>query len=630
MVFNDGLIVLNGDMNAPGQYTSTLTVAEIASLANSGVFEGKYIESANRDGQAGLLRQTNINDMVTLMRSDAFFYDNLCLAVVKGRGEISYNNGCISINGRINVIDGARRIAACRAMATIKGNLEQLNNRFTVMIYCVDDVSLGRLVNQFAIGKGYQTRSETLKWEFQAAHDIVDAVNNSPAADPLYAGRITTKSDAAMYAYVLADCISEYFPQKYMMSQKRGELVQYLVDFFNIAIPFYRSDFENPASSLEAGRYITTIYGTYAMSMLAAWTLSMYENARPKWEQSVLMALNQLNVHDGELSNTKHSRRVRATIVKRRLGQFVKDSLRFGDADSKTKYLEEFEKSVDNDDSIEDSFRERRKLMVRLMIRGIDESEKARGVRMDDGVDADVIAIIQDVMAKYARSYAHQIGREIRRYMDWLTVNKAVQFSGLVYSSVDAACVDDSKIIEAYFASLKDLRVTIDELIPLRERVTQRDYDRIISELIFMGFRSNEAICLPEYSLNGNVVSAYGKEVVIDDMLRDAIMKYRMNKIRYSDDENFGRSYQIDHSIALVSLNKSVPTKNASTNFRKRLAKYSEESEKKLTTDGIWRSGVYSRVTADGTLIDPITHTSIGKEERADLQLFKRIYYPAT
>ena len=630
MVLNDGLIVLKGEMNAPDQYTVTLTVAEIAELANNGVFEGKYTESANRGGRSGVLRQSNINDMVTLMRGDAFFYDSMCFAVVKGRGSISYNDGRVSINGHINVIDGTRRIAACQAIATVKGGPEQLNNRFSAMIYYVDDVSLGKLVNQFSIGRGYQPRSEVLKWEYQAARNVVEAVNNSHDADPLYAGKITQKTDAVIYSYVLADCISEYFPLKYMAEQKRGELVRYLVDFLNIAMSFYRNDFESPKASLEKGRYITTIYGTYAIILIAALTLPMHDSDQAKWEQTVSTALTRLDVYDDELCSPKHSRRVRADVVKGRLKQRVQDALRSDDGDPKTEYFEEFEHEVDNDDSIGDNSRERQKSIVRTVLRAIDDSEQARGVRMENGVDADVIAVIQDVVTQYARSYAHQVGREIRRYMDWLTANRAVRFSGVVYSSVDAACVDDTRIKESYFASLEDLRATLDEIVPLRYNVTQRDYDRLISELIFIGFKSGEAICLPVQSLHGNVISAYGKKIVIDDELRNAIIRYRMTEVRYSDDEQMGRTYKIDHTIALVSLNQAEPSKNALSNFRRRLMRYGDGTKKKLLTEGIWYSGIYSRMITEGVSEDPITHATISKEESADFQLFKQIYYPAT
>ena len=622
MKTDNGAIVLQAAQNAKDQYTATLTISEIAELANAGTFSHK---NSTFNHSSIKVQRSVISSIMNAICDHTFFYDMLRLAVMKDSGSIEYDGGRITIRGNLYVVNGNRRIEACQALAAMKNNDPVLDNRFCAMIYYVSAAELGQMVNQFSMEKSSHDSTQTLRWSFHPSRAIVDAINNSPDADPMYAKRISKRADALIPQHAMADCIAAYFPAEYMEESRHNELVRYLVDFLNIAIPFYAADYEDPATSVADGRFITNVYGVYALIILASFMLPLYNNDKNGWQVAIRSALGRLDVFDSELSS-KDSSNIRTQAIKQKIIARVKDAIR-DDGCSAKEYLA-YVKAQLEDAMLSEQTRAQRLRTVNSMVESVVDAESTIGVVLEEGDASQAVAIIRAVLSRYSREYAYRITLELRKYMQWLTENKAAEFSNVVDSALGLSRRNDAEIAHEYFASIDDLRKTLDELAPLRKVPTSRDYDRIAVQLIFFGFRSTEVVCLPPDSLHGNEIRAYDKVVPIDDELRIEIERYRMNEARYADvdDGRSRRVYKMNHSHALLVLNQDAPKPNSVYNFRKRLTQYGE-NEKKLSADSIWRSGVYSRMIKNGTAIDPVTHQAIGKNEQEAFNIYKQMYH---
>lgn len=615
---NSNEITLHAIEKAPGQYQASMTIRAIAHMVDCGAINGLQ---PIIDAKTNSAEYRGVRRITTAICNDEYYFDEIRFAVLRGTGAtVSYEDGALRIAGSVSVVDGAYQIIACCRVAVTRDDL--LDRRFGVTFYVLDNAGFGRAMAQFAITSKKKPKA-LMPWKRHPACDIVAAVNKNPAADCLYAGKISDEPDAVIYSYALVDCITEYFPVEYMEDNRRGELVEYLVQFLNIAVSIFGDDYADPASSLAAGRFITTEYGTYLLCILASCTLPIYKNNKEQWMIVVRNALANIDVCNEQLSKPPLNHRVNAKIIKSDLMDRVKSVMSVDQSDCATEYYD----ICANDTSVGESRRNTRRTMIRGMLAAITAAESDIGISFASGDNAAVAKIIGEVMKKYSRNYAYIVGVELRKYMNWLTTNKGVVFNEIAYAPFSTKKSSDNKIENSYFASMDDLRKWIDKLIPLREFPTQRDYDRLIIQLVYLGFKADEAVSIPVSAMNGNVIFAYDKRVVVDDSLREQIAKYRTYDVRRADDDIGTRTYEIDRSLSLVQLNSSVPDKSTAGAFRKRIRQYCPDgSEKRFESDAIWRSGKFRRMIDAGTTIDLVTGGTIGKDEESDFRSFKRLY----
>lgn len=621
MEINKDTIVINATQLAPDQYATTMTISEIANLANS----GRFVYRDNND-QKGYWINTNAREIAMIISGGKYFYDNISLAIIKDHGTITFDGSNIRITGTVYAVDGDRRIKACQSLQFVNKNPEILCNRFIITIYYIDSAELDRIATQFEHSVKKRSHKVMIERSKRIPLAITESINSDAGADMAYAGRITDKPDAVFGRTAIVNCITEFFPNGYGEESQNDALVRYLVKFLNIVVEFYGDDFADPSSSVNAGRFITNIYGTYLMMIFASWTFPIYRNDEAKWRAVINDGLKRIDVYDRELCAVS-IRKTRKDIVDMRLQGLVKGALKARSLDSATEYLNEVTRDVDNNSMVSEGRKRNRMITVRGMLDALSKSEESHGAKIIGCDDKMAVSIINDVVTSFSRGYAYMIEVELKKYLMWLTNNKGVRFSDVVMRACGDWRSNNTNTERLYFASIEDLRATLDDLIPIYDYPTQRDYDRIIAQLVFFGFKIEEATMLPYDSLKGNIISAYDKEVWIDDDLKLSILRYRMESIRYSDDDDINRCrrYPINHRAALMSLNKSVSS-SAATNCRKRFAGYSNE-DRKLSCNEIWYSGVYSRMISDGTTIDHVTHTVLGRYNQADFDLYKQTFY---
>lgn len=617
MDIKDNGAILSAIELAPGQYVTTLAISEIVELVNSGHLVCRF------DTKAGHWKEKNAREIALLISEGDYYYDTVSFVVVKGEGAVLFSDGVLQITGPIYVVDGERRVRSCLSLSIVNSDVKILSSRFAATIYYIDASDLERMVEQFEHGTKRPIQKDILKRSYKSSLDIAEMVNLHHDADPLYAGKITTKTDAVLYQDVVVGCISKFFPEEDRDQCRFHDLIDYLVRFLNIAVEFYRADFADPDASIMSGRFITNIYGTCLLMIFASWVLPIYRNNVVKWIDVVNTGLKQMNVNDKELSSVS-GRRLNTRIVDSRVQSIVKDALKIGESDYGTEYYENVKIEIDSDENLSDDRKQYRLLVIRGMLNALSKAEESHGAKIVGGDDDRSILIINDMMSDFSQSYAHIVEVELRSYMAWLEANKGVRFSDNVMRACASWQINSANMRRSYFASIDDLRDTINKLIPVRDVVTQRDYDRIIVQLIFFGFTIDEAVALPADSMSGKIIKAYGKEIEIDDELRIMILRYRMEDTRYSDNDDvkYRRSYKIDHNIALVSLNTSS-SKYTVRNCRTRIIEYSN-NDRELNCHDIWISGVFSRMVNNGTTIDPVTHTVIGKYNRSNFELYKQ------
>lgn len=622
MEIKNTAVMCDATQIAKGQYITTFSVQQIADL----VADNALLLGGSSDSNK--FRDSDVQEIAEEIFKSEYFFDPISLAISGERGEPEFVGGKLAIREKMRVIDGARRIDACAFLVSTKKESDVLKDRFPVIIYFTDDAGVARMSEQFARGFYRKSKMDTIRGD-RPANEIVREINSDPDASPMYAGKISKDKGAVIYWNALVDSITEYFSLDCMTTEKGNELRKYLVECLNIMFEYYSTDFADPSASVESGRFVTTIYGTYLMVILASWTMMIYNTDKAKWRKVIASTLHNIDVHDVELCAPSSTRKVRMNVVKTRLYSLIKNAMNLNARECSSEYLEYVKNFVDSSDVLSDARRTSRTMIVSNMLNAVSDAENARGVSLVNCNDDEAVSIINDVMGKYSRTYAYQVSCELKSYLDWLASNKGVKFSDTVRMACGAWRLNSSKISQSYYASMDDLRSTLEQVIPLREFTTQRDYDRIIIQLVFLGFKIEEAATLPSDALQGNKVIGHGKEVIIDDDLKIEIKRYRLESIRYSDEPDMSRcrKYAIDQSVALVSLNKTLPNSSAISNLRKRLIMYASGTDRKLSSDPIWRSGVYSRMIANGTMIDPVTKHTLTRNEQSDFDMYKQIFY---